>query len=253
MEYILDEPGRQQLVDLLPNGPTLLLIEMAQALLHGLGVGSDVQGVLSDFPRYAWHVRGTPRKHVSIRTENVDEHYFLFGVKARADPQCLALGGLGVEEDELGLVHRLEASSVTLGVGDVLVDVAEAGDEGHRLDYSLGLLNALDVALIGVLACRVDGDDTVWSRHLELEVGVVRDGHELGVAWPSQNRVVGPRELDHIEGEYLPPEVVGVPNETGRSICPRGWARCLGTTPWNGAASFLSRDLLIPMRAKVST
>jgi len=29
MEYVLDESGRQQLVDLLPDGPTLLLIELA--------------------------------------------------------------------------------------------------------------------------------------------------------------------------------------------------------------------------------
>ena len=53
MEYLLDESGRQQLVDLLPDGPTLLLIESAQALLHGLRASSDVQGVLGDFPRYA--------------------------------------------------------------------------------------------------------------------------------------------------------------------------------------------------------
>jgi len=66
MEYLLDESGRQQLVDLFPDGPTLLLIESAQALLHGLGAGSDVQGVLDDFPRYARHVRGTPRKYITI-------------------------------------------------------------------------------------------------------------------------------------------------------------------------------------------
>ena len=47
------------------------------------------------------------------------------------------------------------------------------------------LLNALDVALVGMLARRADGDDAVGSRHLELEVGVVGDGHELGVTWRS--------------------------------------------------------------------
>jgi len=86
MKYLLDESGRQQFVDLLPDGPTLLLVESAQALLHGFGTGSDVQGVLGDFPRYSRHVRGTPRKYVSIRAEKVDEHHFLFGVEARADP-----------------------------------------------------------------------------------------------------------------------------------------------------------------------
>jgi len=120
-------------VDLLPNGPTLLLIESVQALLHGLGAGSDVQGVLGDFPRYAWHVRGTPRKHVGVYAEKVDEHCFLFGVEARADPQRLALRGLGIKEDELGLLRRLEAPGMTLGVGDVLVAVTKAGDDRQRL------------------------------------------------------------------------------------------------------------------------
>jgi len=100
---------------------------------------------------------------------------------------------------------------MTLGVRDVLVDTAEVGDEGHHLDYSVGLLGALDVALIGVLACRANGDDAIWSQHLELEVGVVGDGHELGITWPSQNRVVGPREPNHVEGEDLSNEVIGVP------------------------------------------
>ena len=35
-----------------------------------------------------------------------------------------------------------------------------------------------------MLARRADVDDAVWARHLELEVGVVRDRHELSVAWP---------------------------------------------------------------------
>jgi hypothetical protein len=35
-----------------------------------------------------------------------------------------------------------------------------------------------------VLVSGVDGDDPVGPRHLELEVGVVWDGHELHVAWP---------------------------------------------------------------------
>ena len=42
-----------------------------------------------------------------------------------------------VEEDELGLFSWLEAPGVTLGVGDVLIESVEAGDDGHRLDYRL--------------------------------------------------------------------------------------------------------------------
>jgi hypothetical protein len=68
-------------------------------------------------------------------------------------------------------------------------------------------------------ACRyvADGDDPVGARHLELEVGVVGDGHELGVAWPPQHCVVGPSESDHLECEGFPSEVRGSP-EADRQI-----------------------------------
>jgi hypothetical protein len=41
---------------LLPDGSAFLLIESAQPLLHRLGAGSNVQGVLGDLPRNARHV-----------------------------------------------------------------------------------------------------------------------------------------------------------------------------------------------------
>ena len=56
MMNLLDESGRQKLVDLLANDLALLLVESAQPLLHWLGTGSNLQGVLGDFPRYARHV-----------------------------------------------------------------------------------------------------------------------------------------------------------------------------------------------------
>ena len=89
MVNLLDESGRQKLVDLLANDLALLLVEATQPLLHWLGTGSNLQGVLGDFPRYAWHVRGTPCEHVGVRTEKVDEHGFLFGVEVGADRQHL--------------------------------------------------------------------------------------------------------------------------------------------------------------------
>ena len=46
---------------------------------------------------------------------------------------------------------------------------------------SFRALYALDIALVGVLERRADGDDTLRTRHLQLEVGVVGDGHELGI------------------------------------------------------------------------
>ena len=116
MMNLLDESGRQKLVDFLANDLALLLIESAQPLLHWLGTGSNLQGVLGDFPRYAWHVRGTPCKHVGIRTEKVDEHSFLFGVEVGADRQHLAVGAVGVERDLLGSLCWLEVARVALGL-----------------------------------------------------------------------------------------------------------------------------------------
>jgi hypothetical protein len=89
MEYLFDEPCSHQLVDLLAYGSALFFIKMAQVLLHGSGTGSDVQRVLGDIPRYAWHVRGTPRKNFGIHAEKVDERCFLFGVELGADPDFL--------------------------------------------------------------------------------------------------------------------------------------------------------------------
>jgi len=97
-------------------------------LLHGLGADSDVQGVLGDFPQYAKHVRGTPRKHVNVCAEKVNKHYSLFGVEGGAYPQRPALGGLRVEKDEFGLLRRLEAPGVALGVGDVQSEPVEVGN-----------------------------------------------------------------------------------------------------------------------------
>jgi hypothetical protein len=46
--------------------------------------------VLGDFPGYARHIRGTPRKDVDVCVEKVDEHCFLFGIEGGADAQRLS-------------------------------------------------------------------------------------------------------------------------------------------------------------------
>ena len=48
---------------------------------------------------------------------------------------------------------------------------------------------ALDPALVGTLEGGVDGDDPTWTRHLQLQIGVVGDGHELCITWTSQDGV----------------------------------------------------------------
>ena len=51
MVNLLDESGRQKLVDFLANDLAPLFVEATQPLLHWLGTGSNFQGVLGDFPR----------------------------------------------------------------------------------------------------------------------------------------------------------------------------------------------------------
>ena len=97
MEYLLDESGRQKPLHLLADRPVLELVKASQALLHRLGVGLDVKGVLGDLPRYARHVRGAPRKDVCVGAEKVDEHHFLFAVEGGVDLQRLVVGAVRVD------------------------------------------------------------------------------------------------------------------------------------------------------------
>ena len=72
---------------------------------------------------------------------------------------------------------------------------------------SLRVLNTLDVTLVGVLERGADGDDAPWTRYLQLEVGVVGDGHELGVAGTTKYGMIGSPEPHHLKGEYFLAEV----------------------------------------------
>src|SRR6185312_16936452 len=108
MEYLFDESGRQKLLQLLADRPALELVEASQALLHRLGVGSDVKGVLGDLPRYARYVRGAPRKDIYVGAEKVDEHHFLFAVECGADLQRLVVGVIWVEGHLLDTLGGLE-------------------------------------------------------------------------------------------------------------------------------------------------
>ena len=67
-------------------------------------------------------------------------------------------------------------------------DPADLLLDGRKLfggDNCHGVFAALDLTLIGTLEGGADGDDPTWTRHLQLQIGVVGDGHELRVAWTS--------------------------------------------------------------------
>jgi hypothetical protein len=171
--------------------------------------------VLGDIPRYAGHVRGTPRENIGVCAEKVDEHRFLFGIELGADPDLLGGVVAGVERDGLNRLRWLEVAGVALHVWCLLREALQVNDEGLGFGEGLGILHALHVAFVRVSVRGADGDDPVGARHLELEVGVVGDDHELGVAWPPQHCVVGISEPDHLEREGFPSEIGGSPKAGG--------------------------------------
>jgi hypothetical protein len=128
MEYLFDEPCSHQLVDLLAYGSTLFFVESAQWLLHGSGSSSDIQRVLGDIPRYARHVRGTPRKNLGVRAEKVDEHCFLFGIELGANPDLLGDVVAGVERDGLNRLSWLKVAGVALRIRRLLGEAFQVGD-----------------------------------------------------------------------------------------------------------------------------
>jgi hypothetical protein len=60
--------------------------------------------------------------------EEVDEHFFLFGVELGADPQRLLTGAIGVKGDGLCCLSRLEATGMLLRVGNLIGEVLPVDD-----------------------------------------------------------------------------------------------------------------------------
>jgi hypothetical protein len=252
MEYLFDEPRSHQLVDLLAYGSALFFVETAQRLLHRSGSSSDIQRVLGDIPRYARHVRTTPRKNLGVRVEKVGEHCFLFGVKLRADPDLLGGVIAGVERNGLNRLCWLEVAGVALCIWHLLGEALQVGDEGLGLGESLSVLHTLHVAFVRVSVCGSDGDDPVGARHLELEVGIVGDGHELGVARSPQHRVVGSSEPDHLEREGFLSEVGGSPEADGQIELSKESDALLGDDPVKGRRTGPIVDRSIYKSSRVS-
>jgi hypothetical protein len=152
----------------------------------------------------------------------IDEHYFLFGVELGVDPDFLVGIVAGVERDRLNRLGRFEVAGVALCIRRLLGEAIQVGDEGLGLDDGLSVLHAFYVALISVAVRGSDGDDSLGARHLELEVRVVGDGHELGVARSSQHHVVGPSEPNHLEGDGFLSEVGGSSEADEQIKLPKG-------------------------------
>ena len=126
---------------------------------------------------------------------------FLLEGEGGADTHHLVGEVVEVDGDLLDVLHRLKGSARPLHIGRSFGDVLPNGCELLRSEGCQRELIALDLALIGPLERSADGDDPTWAQHLELEVGVVGDGHELRVTWSPQNGMVDRGEPDYLEGE----------------------------------------------------
>jgi hypothetical protein len=193
--------------------------------------------VLDDIPRYAWHVRGTPRKNCGVCAEKVDDHCFLFGVELGADPDFLAGVVAGVERDRFNHLGWFEVAGVPLRVGRLFGEAIQVGDEGFGFGDGFGVLDTLHVTLVSVAVRGSDGDDSLGARHLELEVCVVGDNHELGVAQSSQHRVIGSSEPNYLESEGFLSEVGGSSEANGQIKLPKGQDTLARDNPVKGCCT----------------
>jgi hypothetical protein len=85
---------------------------------------------------------------------------------------------------------------------------AARSNEIYRRQTCGCLGNTVLLAVVSLLEAALDGDDPIWARHLELQVGVVGDGHELGEAWLAEESMVNTGEVHHLKGEHLLPKVI---------------------------------------------
>jgi hypothetical protein len=152
----------------------------------------------------------------------------------------------GVERDGLNRLSRFEVAGVALRIRHLLGEALQVGDEGLGLGEGLSVLHALHVAFIRVSVRGSNGDDPVGACHLELEVCVVGDDHELGVARSPQHRVVGPSEPDHLEREGFPAEVGGSSKADGQIKLSKGQDALPGDDPMKGCDTSPDRRQIDP-------
>ena len=85
MKHFDDKPSRQQPRYLFTNCLASFLVKATKKLLDQFKLGINIETVLSEFPRYTWHVRRLPCKNVPVLTDELDERTFLFRIQICAD------------------------------------------------------------------------------------------------------------------------------------------------------------------------
>jgi hypothetical protein len=185
--------------------------------------------------------------------EKVDEHCFLFGVELGTDLDFLVGVVAGVERDGLNHLGWFEVAGVPLRIGRLFGEAIQVGDEGFRFGDGFGVLHAFHVALVSVAVCGSDGDGSLGVWHLELEVRVVGDDHELGVARSSQHHVIGPSEPDYLKSEGFLSEVGGSSEADRQVKLSKGQDTLAGDNPVKGCRAGPDRGPINPKSSRVST
>ena len=89
MENLDDKPSCQEPGYFLSDGLPSLLIKTAKKLFDLFELRINIKTVLSEFPRYTWHVRRFPCKDVPVLTNELEQRAFLFWIQVNADAKLL--------------------------------------------------------------------------------------------------------------------------------------------------------------------
>jgi hypothetical protein len=155
--------------------------------------------MLNQLPRNSWHVSRLPCKDVPIFLEKFDEHEFLFGIQIVAYVSNLGRFFSGQQNCLTECILQLDGclGGLLLRHDRVWGDSAKAcfNSWSSTDGVSLSAVSQLSVTIKSPLGVSPDGDDATRPCHLQDQVSVIWDRHELGECQPSQERVVRNPEI----------------------------------------------------------
>jgi hypothetical protein len=190
-----------------------------------------MQSLLNQLPRNSRHVSRFPCEDVSIFLEEFHEREFLFRIQAvayvsnhgrllRGQQNCLVecvlwldghLGGLGLRHDW-----------VWWGLDQGLLQLLEL----YGCCQSVGCLTTLRVIVKSPFNVSPTRDDATKSWHLQDQVGVMWDCHELEECWPSQGSIVRSLEIGDLKLYSLCAEIFLSPKGNGENDLADGGCCC---------------------------
>jgi hypothetical protein len=178
--------------------------------------------VLDHLPGDSRHLRWLPFKHVGICLEEGDEREFLFFLQITRNAS--SLGGILAEPDDLDrdVVHPEWSHPWHLG--------RRLGTGGRGVPPSVVRSSSFRRQGVQLLhnckrngAVAPHGEDPGWRRHLEDQIPVIGNGHEMVHGWFANDGVEREVNLRNVELYVLCAEVFSVPNVTGSVMLQRGY------------------------------